>query len=217
MTTRKNYNSIVFLTTLSVYLGLVLVGAPAPVLAQQSHKDKKIQNVVSNDIYGTALLELVRQLEKLSKEGKYNQNEPINLDYQFRYFEKGKAETAFICAGVKPNENVLKILDETAKNISRYLSELESVSSKRDEVFISPFAVSYSIDQSGLMIKTSRSDKENVGFFRIHFEQEAVALKDESVAQIYENTKATSENNQVLIVTRLPRGSLDALIAKDAQ
>ena len=34
MTTRKNYNSVIFLTTLSVYLGLVLVGAPAHVLAQ---------------------------------------------------------------------------------------------------------------------------------------------------------------------------------------
>ena len=29
---------------------------------------------------------------------------------------------------------------------------------------------------------------------------------------IYENTKVTSENNQVFIVTRLPRGSLDELL-----
>jgi hypothetical protein len=34
MSNSKNYNSIVFLTTLSVYLGLVLVGATPPVLAQ---------------------------------------------------------------------------------------------------------------------------------------------------------------------------------------
>ncbi len=34
MNKRNKNNSIVFLTTLSVYLGLVLVGAPAHVLAQ---------------------------------------------------------------------------------------------------------------------------------------------------------------------------------------
>ena len=38
------------------------------------------------------------------------------------------------------------------------------------------------------------------------------------IKQIYENTEATFENNQVFIVTRLPRGSLDALLAqKDAR
>jgi hypothetical protein len=35
---------------------------------------------------------------------------------------------------------------------------------------------------------------------------------------ILENTKITFENNQVFIVTRLPRGSIDSLLAqKDAQ
>jgi hypothetical protein len=34
--------------------------------------------------------------------------------------------------------------------------------------------------------------------------------------QICENTKAVSENNQIFIVTRLPRGSIDSLLAKRA-
>ncbi|HMS39984.1 MAG TPA: hypothetical protein PKE69_07155, partial [Pyrinomonadaceae bacterium] len=42
--------------------------------------------------------------------------------------------------------------------------------------------------------------------------------KCNSVNILYENTKAMTENNQVFIVTRLPRGSIDALLAeKDAQ
>ncbi len=47
MTTRKNYNSVIFLTTLSVYLGLVLVGAPAPILAQAALTSKlEIKNKI---------------------------------------------------------------------------------------------------------------------------------------------------------------------------
>ncbi len=44
-----------------------------------------------------------------------------------------------------------------------------------------------------------------------------VALKNSINLPVYENTKVTSENNQVLIVTRLPRAGLDSLLAKDAK
>src|SRR5215213_10130440 len=54
MSNRKNYNSIVFLTTLSVYLGLVLVGGATPsVLAQAATtRDFNIKNeiVVEDDL-----------------------------------------------------------------------------------------------------------------------------------------------------------------------
>src|SRR5215203_885631 len=54
MSERKNYNSIVFLTTLSVYLGLVLVGGATPsVLAQAATtRDFNIKNeiVVEDDL-----------------------------------------------------------------------------------------------------------------------------------------------------------------------
>ncbi len=212
MTTRKNYNSIVFLTTLSVYFGLVLVGVPASQVLAQTTPDKidKTQIIIGNDIYGNALFQLASQLEKLSKEGKYNWSEPIDLQYQFRYFEKGK-ESAFICGG-KRLKDISQIIDKTAESISRNLSEFENISSRRDDVFLSPFAVSVSINQTGITVKASRSDKENVDIFRNHFEQEAIAIENKPIAKIYENTKVTSENNQVFIVTRLPRGSLDALL-----
>ena len=48
MSNSKNYNSIVFLTTLSVYLGLVLVGATPSVLAQQAALAQKFE--IQNEI-----------------------------------------------------------------------------------------------------------------------------------------------------------------------
>jgi hypothetical protein len=34
---------------------------------------------------------------------------------------------------------------------------------------------------------------------------------------IYQNTEISRENNQIFIVTRLPRGSLDELLKQDAK
>ena len=53
MTSGKNYNSIVFLTTLSVYLGLVLVGGTPPVLAHAAmtrHFDIQNEIEVKDDL-----------------------------------------------------------------------------------------------------------------------------------------------------------------------
>jgi hypothetical protein len=48
--------------------------------------------------------------------------------------------------------------------------------------------------------------------FSFYFSVENTLTKE-----LYENAKVTSENNQVFIVTRLPRGSLDELLKQDAK
>lgn len=45
------------------------------------------------------------------------------------------------------------------------------------------------------------------------FAQKKLKTKNAANLPIYENTAVSSENNQVFVVTRLPRGSLDALLA----
>src|SRR5688572_15765215 len=50
MSNSKNYNRMVFLTTLSVYLGLVLVGATPPVMAHAALTQRiEIQNEIETD------------------------------------------------------------------------------------------------------------------------------------------------------------------------
>ena len=49
------------------------------------------------------------------------------------------------------------------------------------------------------------------------FVTKKVALKNSIKLPIYQNIKVTSENNQVFIVTRLPRAGLDSLLATDAK
>lgn len=69
MNDSRNHNALVFLTTLSVCLGLVLVGSAAPLNAQASPGNNNIRVMVRQSLYGNALEELVRELERLREEG----------------------------------------------------------------------------------------------------------------------------------------------------
>src|SRR5688500_619254 len=108
MSKNKGYNSILFLTTLSVYFGLVLVGAPSSVLAQQAaltqrfeiqnefeiedDLDKKPDEDESLDHYflikfDDALNNFVDDLKKLRSNRKYkfNNQEEIIVGSNYTY------------------------------------------------------------------------------------------------------------------------------------
>ncbi len=219
MTTRKNYNSIVFLTTLSVYLGLVLVGAPAHVYAQTSEQNGKTQTFVGQNLYGNAIYELVGELEKLTKKGKYKWTEKIDLDYEFGFFERDNSPS-FMTSGSRGNKSVAKLLDLTAEKISRDLSKLENVYFNKTDR-LGGFDISFIVENKDLTVnvKTSHYDwnrdaEKIAGIFNSYLKQEEVVEKNEPIGKIYENTKATFANTQVIVVTRLPRGSLDALLTQ---
>jgi hypothetical protein len=64
-----------------------------------------------------------------------------------------------------------------------------------------------------LEVSFTRSNAEQFAeFLNGEFSASAVSVENTLTKQIYENTRATAENNQVFVVTRLPRGSLDRLL-----
>jgi hypothetical protein len=208
---------MVFLTTLSVYLGLALVGATPPVLAQTSENEKNFQISFNQDVYGSAIYTLVNELEKLAEQRKYSWSEKIDLTYQFSPFEVDtpSAFTVSALSGKTQSKIVSYLFNNTAEKISRNLSELENSFSNKDDKYLSPFAISFSLDDLGLTIKTNRSVTDGFSNYLLNrFEQEAATRKNHLVGKIYESTKISSENNQVFIVTRLPRASIDVLLAE---
>ena len=250
MSKGKNYNSIVFLTTLSVYLGLVLVGGAIPtVLAQAAlTRDFDIKNeiVFEDDLdkkpdddeiklsgptggYFDDLESLIEDLQKLHKIEKFD------LDYDSFRFEESQ---------------IVKCNLETIRNAA-ISSNIDKVNNR----WLIPAIVdaTYNFEGYGFLGDCLPNDKFNkknavtyelkVNYDKAEFKFELSVIKespqkakqlaekfnqaldvykvdDEEVIikQIYENTTFSSENNQVFIVTRLPRGSLNTLLAeKDAQ
>lgn len=206
MSNRKNYNSIFFLT---VYLGLVLVGATPQVLAQAAMTrqfDIKTEIVVEDD------------LDKKPDD----ENCQSNADSEFieHYattvlaFLKKSYETQVDNYDV--NINFSYSSEDNDELISGYFPSL------RKDIVIDKF--DYRWDKKQLLGKLSLKSKYNNDISHINklflSSLDSLTLKLENKPEnvILKNTEISFENNQVFIVTHLPRGSIDDLLnEKDAQ
>jgi hypothetical protein len=212
MSKTKSYNQIIFLTTLSVYLGLVLVGASPQVLAQaaltskfeikdqiekQDDLDKKPDQDVLN--IAEALIEFSDDLRKLESIGKYKPT----IDGQFSKstdFTNDQEITQSIknpWLEVAIEELFSKIHKKSFQNYPNIRFECNTYSQD--------FEFKISVEQKNNDV--SNLTKE----FLEGFEFVKKTTKNLQIILIYENTTVTAENNQVFIVTRLPRAAIDSL------
>jgi len=198
MTNRKNYNSILFLT---VYLGLVLVGATPQVLAHaatNSFFDIQTEWEVKDDLDkkpDDSCAEL-----KSKTEAQDNQFIEDYIKLVSASLKKYPSFTTFELTG--------RVDDKDFPSLEKDLS-------------INFFQLKASKD--GLLSKfnfNSASNLKKTSSFVLAFNQ---SLKFQFCKSpnfpkkvIFENTKVTSQNNQIFIVTRLPRGSIDSLLKQSA-
>ncbi len=247
MSNRKNYNSIVFLT---VYLGLVLVGGSAQVLANAAtprlfdikteiefkdefdnkpDDEEKINFAGSLENYFDDVESLIKDLQKLHKIEKFD------LDYDtFEISEQSFVPCDVEGCPVGQSQREARIDNrwvEPAIIDARYsFAEWDFLSGclKDTKAFKDGTSTSVklklSYDKTELKVEISapKSSVKRAEFLAEQFNQASKIHEiDEEktiVKSIYEHTTFKSENNQVFIVTRLPRGSIDSLLAeKDAQ
>ena len=218
----KKHNSIIFLTTLSVYLGLVLVGATPQVLAQAAltpvfdirteieFEDDLDKNPDENALktYSDAFQKLVLLAKEFSErnrtalgDGKYE------FDCSFILRANDASRTScendlFWSEFVTPFREIVKafpdVSDENAEQTARF---------------------SLTISGAEIVLKTALNleSKTKAGEVSNFYENVLSVSKTEKFADaqktIYENTDFSARNNQVLIVTRLPRASIDAIAA----
>ncbi len=234
MTSRKNHNSIIFLTTLSVYLGLVLVGAPS-VLAQAAltrNFDFQTEIEVKDDLdnkpddeklsandFPLALVEFLNEIKQAVKNGE------LTLPLLTEFGAAGD----FIISGIGGSAIAVNASDARLEKIVRdalskkfYPKALALADYKKNE--FSVLRVNLLADDTDLMLSVS-FDKNNAArfakFLNHKFSADAILAKNKTVKQIYKNTEAAAvgiaADNYISIVTRLPRGSLDALLTDSAK
>ena len=234
MSSKNKHNSIIFLTTLSVYLGLVLIGAP-PILTHaaltrnfdvqteievKDDLDNKPDNEeiesFSKDDFPALFAQLLNEIREEVASGKI----PLPLPTGFTVsssFEKSEFGGGGGGGSSVSNQN-LSVLIENAVNekFRPKAFELADYDSQK----IKSVKVRIEANRTDLSLKISFSKlnaEQFAEFLNREFSSSAVSEKDALTKQIYENTSANSENNQVFVITRLPRGSLDALLSKSAK
>ena len=225
MSNKNKHNSIVFLTTLSVYLGLVLVGGTPPILAHaaltrnfdiqneieiKDDLDKKPDDEKALTDYASSSEELfVLSTDYLAKNKKQ-----LGGRYEFNCFvntginANGSGYTvgctggsgmfwgAFTSPLVKLNRTFFYTTAKDSQQI-----KVNLVLSEED------FFLKTVLNQSSIEQAEQFSNFYNAGLSKVKSRR-----LGSTETNLYENTSISAENNQVFIVTRLPRGSLDELL-----
>ena len=229
MTNRKSNNSILFLTTLGVYLGLFLVGGAAPqVFAHgaltrnfelqdeievSDDLEKKPDDEQALEIYSSALEsifvtagELVDNFPVLVEQGRYDFNTYYGINQTggltgVSYQGKGVTSGKYTF----PILSLFKALPHSADPDTKPLHLVFAVNSESFE-----FKVALRQD---LPENASRLAGMYAALLPTLKERHASAAR----RLIYENTQISSNESQVYIVTRLPRAGLAALLASSAK
>ncbi len=240
MNNRKNYNSIVFLTTLSVYLGLVLAGGAMPtVLAQAATTrgfDIKNEIVIEDDLdkkpdedlFAESILGLVQELDNLSRKKSFNWNAKNTFQIEGLAFCESDNSPSYLGSG-SINSDVDEALEKAAIKIARRLYNQKAYLGLGN-IYSHGSDYDFVLEGKSLEIKIKISNNSPVAadretdvsafFDQLKFYLDNIAATQNATKTkiVAENTKITFENNQVFVVTRLPRGSIDALLARtDAQ
>ncbi|HVF29785.1 MAG TPA: hypothetical protein VNA22_02395 [Pyrinomonadaceae bacterium] len=248
MSKARTNNSILFLTTIGVYLGLVLVGGAAPQVFAHGALTRNFElqdEIEVNDDLDTkpdsdvATLSLsiktyledveyfLGALQKLERVGKF--------DLKQDQFEVTQSTLLPCVAANKVGSytaNTFKLKnDQLRPSLERFSKLLTDGYSLADCLPNSRFTgqeatsskFTFKLDESALAIQVSvqkasaqiakQLSIELAGVFR-EFTPSAAQI---ARLKIFENTAFKSKNDQVMVVTRLPRADLDPLLAVRAQ
>ena len=234
MKERSKNNSIIFLTTLSVYLGLVLVGGATPTLAQQiltreqyeiesSRQNKEELEKPLNDanLFVPQIIRLVIELDALSKNKHFDWNAKNHYEIEGLAFCESDNSPSYLGSGTF-GEEPFGASDDFAVQLAREISK-RRVADGFGDFYSQSISFDFSTENSTFSLKTTvdnKNIKETNAFLnetKTYFEKFTSFPASSKEKIVCENTKVSSENNQVIIVTRLPRGSLDALLKQGAK
>ncbi|HEY0458720.1 MAG TPA: hypothetical protein VGC97_06165 [Pyrinomonadaceae bacterium] len=182
--------------------------------------DDEIKELQKLDL-SEPIISFVEDLKKLATIGKYNLISGISTEAVFK--DSASNPTASYINNQDRWQTVATIdaiekIYEATKYWSDYIEEPDSQEKGCHQT------ISLNFGSNGLELKVTlrKESKDSAAQFAGNLTRVFKVKLDQSKStvdkQIYENTKAHAENNQVFIVTRLPRASIDSLLAeKDAQ
>ena len=218
MATTKNPNSILFLTTLGVYLGLVLVGAAPQVAAHQRgtmtrlfdiHDEIEFRDELDNDpdesakagSHGTVGSKFAQFALAYSKFVIDDYKSEIRLREELERICPDACRLSYLYYSPTFSPDLERIL-----GVSRYSGEF--VYAGKD--LVRQMEIKYSPSRSEML-------KFQAAFFAV-----PENLKDRwspTATLVRTNSKITKnpQSRHLVVVTRLPRGSLETLLATDAK
>jgi hypothetical protein len=236
----KNYNSIIFLTTLSVYLGLTLLGATPQVLAYAAttrdfdikteieYKDD-FDNKPDEESSESQAENFPRIFANFLTEVKRNSNEKIferDFSGSFQSYSFVKQQVIFgvesnIASGPSESIHPFAVVSERFIYSSIFptaikVAEYKDLYNRGTNIGRSKEVTAQIKGDKDLLTFEVSFNKLKAEIFADYLKAKYVSLakntKETSLKKLYENTEIKTENDQVFIVIRLPRAGIDSLI-----
>jgi hypothetical protein len=231
---KTNYNSIVFLTTLSVYLGLVLVGGTAPqVLAHSAlTRDFDIKNEIEfkdnldnkpdEDLFAQTLVDLVKNLDSLSKDKLFDWEAKSAFTIEDLGFCQSDDTPSYLGSNSGASRKISDKFDKAGVEIGRRFFTKKSTSGLGDFYADYPETITFkfSIENKSFNLETEINNKSEetarsfAAIIDAYLARTESSFKTKAQKIVVENTDSKVDDTKILLVTHLPRASIDELLAK---
>lgn len=211
-----------FLTTLGLYIGLVMVGGSTPAIAQKTPVRQTVRSTAQpanakvdfyNEVYVLSVVRLVEELDRLAKQGDFNWSSSLNHEIEGLHIGSDGHPVAFGSGDIGKAQD---IVFNSALNIGRGIFAKKTLFGPAD---FGSYQLDYkfNLEKDTLditaTVKRPNDHPAFLNWLSAHLTRQSpaniAAPRNKVVA---EQTRVTPANDQVTIVTRLPRGSIDQLL-----
>lgn len=227
----KIHNRTLFVAALSVYFGLLIVGAPSQVFAQtqiikiEAKQGKcnqtaqpEIESLLSKSFYAQTLADFLIDINNLSALGKFPPNgafaqdliygEGFLITRQERLTELNPMVST-LNSSKKKNVWLAAAFQETKEKLK---TELDGDS---NSLFKIKLTGNHFSAETFLQTGSSEKAEKLADFYNTTFNSKV--CQESRLKVLYENTKAFADKDQVFIVTHLPRAAIDEFLKADAK
>ncbi len=218
---------MLFLTTFSVYLGLVLVSGASPQVLAQAVSEKKVETIhLTEEAFFAEYVSAFQSLFVLSRNISAEYSDEIKAIHG-KDLKNGEHElNGFYYIDLDSNQ-AFNGLSSKGKHILTFeffptFEKLHKIFPQRVEEKKPRLKINLALTKKDFSLKVTAyqiPDEQADQFFNSlgnELSRTKIQQADQSWI-ILQNTEISKENNQILIVTRLPRGSLDELVKQDAK
>jgi hypothetical protein len=247
LSSRKTQNSILFLTTLGVYLGLLVVGGAAPQVFAHSATNRHFEITdeieVKDDLdnkpdderspvyislgnYVENVDLFISSLRGLQKDGLFdakNDTFSVGQTTQLPCVAANKIGNYTVSEFATSDEQIRKTLEWFSKRLTDGYSLGDCRPNDRfgsQETHDSKFDFKLDRAQFNIEFVVKKASAKGASYLAADLENTFRDLKKSSAnvvrLRIYEHTTFRSENDQVFVITNLPRADLESLLSKDA-
>lgn len=238
MQTTRTHNFSLFVTVLSACLGLLAVGTPAQVYAQQAAKvaqspapapeamkcggevSFEVGSLFARGAFFRPVQQFIADLKKLISIDK------IKADYQHADIEVEVSQDNKQALTSTNLDRWLRIVaeDAAAKLAADFGDDVAFCHYNNEwKQDVAHFDIVFHLDDSGLSIITAHEQKsleqaqKLATAYNAYFFLGACQSENEFGKLFYENTKALADTDKILIITRLPRAGLDKLLLEQPE